>query len=170
VLYDRALLERFDRLDARRFAGVIFRHMFGDLPPDRENVKGARWNPPDIPAIYASLSRTVALAEAEFQISLQPVRPAARRTIYTIRVALDSVIDLSALALLEKFDVNLSDLESLDHGACQKLGGAVEWLENDGLLVPSARADGTNLVIFPNRQKVGYEFEILDQELIESGY
>ena len=61
------------------------------------------------------------------------------------------------------------ELTSLDHRVCQTVGGAFEWLGNDGLLVPSARADGANLVIFPNRQRSDYEFRVIDSELTETG-
>ncbi len=37
---------------------------------------------------------------------------------------------------------------------------------HDGLLIPSARAQGTNLVIFPNRRDPAEELEIVDTELI----
>jgi RES domain-containing protein len=50
--------------------------MFGDYPPDAENILGARWNPPGVAAIYTSLTREGALAEAEHQIAIQP-HPAA---------------------------------------------------------------------------------------------
>ena len=160
MIYDRALLEKLDRFLARPWPGEVFRHMFGDYPPERENQKGARWNPPETPAIYTSLTRDVALAEADFQISLQPVRPRAKRTIYTIDIVLASVIDLSDRSLLPELGITEEDLGSLDHQACQQVGGAIAWLGNDGVLVPSARADGVNLVIFPNQQKIDYKFRV----------
>jgi RES domain-containing protein len=169
VIYDRELLAKLDELRANQWQGEVFRHMFGDYPPERENQKGARWNPPEIPAIYASLTLDIALAEADFQISLQPVRPRARRTIYRISVTLSSVIDLSERTRLAALGISEDDWVSLDHRACQHLGGAIAWLGNDGLLVPSARADGVNLVIFPNQQKSDYEFRTIDSTLIAPG-
>ena len=100
MLYDRDLLERLEQLRALPWRGEVFRHMFSDYPPERENQRGARWNPPETPAIYTSLSRGVVLAEAEFQIGLQPIRPTARRTVYRISVVLGSVVDLSDRARL----------------------------------------------------------------------
>ena len=116
--------------------------------------------------IYTSVTREVALAEADFQISLQPVRPRARRTIYTIDVVLASVIDLSDRNLLVVLGIAPQDLTSLDHRACQQVGGAIAWLGNDGVLVSSARADGVNLVIFPNQQKSDYEFRAKAAEIV----
>jgi RES domain-containing protein len=122
--------------------------MFGDNPPDRENVRGARWNPPQIPTIYTSLERHVAIAEGDYAISVQPRRPTAERRLYPIHVRLMSVIDLRDRPLLRELGIGEPELAGLDHTACRQLGGAVEWLQHDGLLVPSARAPGANLVIF----------------------
>ena len=166
MIYDRELLEKLDELRAGPWRGEVFRHMFGDYPPERENQRGARWNPPETPAIYTSLTRDVALAEADFQISLQPVRPRASRTIYTIDIVLASVIDLSDRSLLVVLGISQQDLALLDHRACQRVGGAIAWLGNDGVLVPSARADGVNLVIFPNQQKGDYEFRVKAAEVV----
>jgi RES domain. len=44
----------------------------------------ARWNPAGVAAIYASLTREGALAEAEHQIAIQPIRPRARRSLYPL--------------------------------------------------------------------------------------
>jgi RES domain-containing protein len=141
--------------------------MFADYPPERENTLGARWNPPEVPAIYTSLARETVLAEAEYQISMEPRRPPVRRTVYRIQVSLESVVDLSTAEALAGLGLKRADLEAIDHTACQRIGGAVEWLEHDGLLVPSARtADGVNLAIYPNRQAAGYEFRTLDSEVI----
>src|SRR5437016_13018236 len=113
--------------------------MFGELPPDRENHRGARWNPPETPAIYTSLNRETALAEADYYINLQPLRPQAPRRMYRIGIALNSVLDLSDWEALATFGLQRNAFGSTNLGQSQLLGGAVEWLGHDGLLVPSAR-------------------------------
>lgn len=74
MLYSPELLDRLQAIDPAPWAGQAFRHMFGDYPPDAENTRGARWHPPGIAAIYTSLAREGALAEAEHQIAVQRVR------------------------------------------------------------------------------------------------
>jgi RES domain-containing protein len=96
VNHDRELLEALAQFVPRYWRGIVYRHMFANYPPERENTLGARWNPPEIPAIYTSLSREAVLAEAEYQIGLEPLRPSAKRTIYQIEVTLSSVLDLSS--------------------------------------------------------------------------
>src|SRR5262245_12010369 len=99
--------------------------MFGSYPPDRENVRGARWNPPDIPAIYTSVMRETALAEAQFQIDNQPLVPRARRVLYHLRLRLSSVLDLTAPEVLPKLGITADKLGSADHSMCRSVGGAV---------------------------------------------
>jgi RES domain-containing protein len=89
-----------------------------------------------------------------------------KRNSYTIEVALGSVIDLTGERDLMNLGLSDTDLAGDDHAACQLFSGAVEWLGHDGLLVPSARATGTNLVIFPNKQQAGYQFNIVDRKIL----
>ena len=166
MAHDRKLLEALDRFQPRPWRGVVYRHMFASYRPERENRLGARWNPPDVPAIYASLARETALAEAEHQMDVQPRRPLVRRTIYRINVGLASVLDLSSIQSLRAVGLDAKALADLDHAFCQRVGGAVEWLEHDGLLVPSARGAGANLVIYPNQRRSDHEFSVLDAEVV----
>lgn len=164
MVFDRETIQALEQFTPAPWEGVVFRHMFGSFPPERENVRGARWNPPETPAIYASLDRATAIAEADYHINLQPIRPQARRVVYRIEVALNYVLDFSDASRLSQLGLSEESLVSVDHSECQSIGGAVEWLEHDGLLVPSARTNGINLVIFPHRKKPNCRFDVLDSE------
>lgn len=165
MIYEPALLDRLEQLGSQEWEGVIYRHMFGAYPPSRQNTLGARWNPREVAALYASLERETALAEAEYRISLEPFRPKARRTLYSISARLERVVDLTDPDALAQVGITEVELTSDDFAVCQKVGGAVQWLGNDGLLVRSARADGSNLVIYPSND---YDFEVVgSEEIIE---
>ncbi len=84
--------------------------------------------------------------------------------IYRIRVSLERVIDLTSRPVLADLGVRDAELTDIGHAPCHAVGGAAHWLECDGLLVPSARADGTNLVIFADRADVDASFDVLDRE------
>jgi RES domain-containing protein len=71
--------------------------------------------PPEVPAIYTSLSRDGVLAEAEYQMSMEPLRPRVRRTLYEIEVTLSSVLDISPPKVLSTLGLSLSDLAAIDH-------------------------------------------------------
>ena len=146
--------------------GLVYRHMFASQPPSRANTGGARWNEPNLAAIYTSCERDTALAEAEYYISLQPLRPRARRTLFTLHVALRNVVDLTVGDLLPRLGITNDVLVSDDQTPCRTVGAAVNWLGHDGLLVPSARrVGGTNLVIY--RQDFSSDaFEVTAEEEI----
>jgi RES domain-containing protein len=162
------LLKLLEAFQSRTWEGSVFRHMFGDNPPTRANDKGARWNPPGVPAIYCSLDRATALAEGEYLVGLQPFRPSVKRTIYTLRVHLEKALDLSNRSRPLELGIGVAELSDVDHATCRTVGGAVEWLEHDGLLVPSARNSGVNLVVFTRKSGPGLDLEIVDSEVVES--
>ena len=144
--------------------------MFAAYRPDQENTLGARWNAPEVPAIYTSLDRDVVIAESEHQIRAQPNRPWAKRSIYRIAVALENVVDLTDWSVLRRLKLSPDMLQDVDLSRCQQIGSAAEHLGHDGLLVPSARVEGTNLVIYPNRTTAAsYRFDVKHVEVLESG-
>jgi RES domain-containing protein len=164
VVYPPELLDRLQAITPAPWSGRAFRHMFGDYPPDAENTRGARWNPPGVAAIYTSLAREGALAEAEHQIAVQPIPPRARRSIYTLELSLTGVLDLTDTEVLQDLGIGPAELTADDMIACRQLGGAVHWLKRDGLLLPSARSPSTNLVILPSNRPADTRFEIISAE------
>jgi RES domain-containing protein len=155
------------RLPARTWDGVVYRMMLADYPPERENIVGARWNPPGIGAIYTSESADVAIAEVTHHLQQQPrpVRRDLKKTLYEIKVTLAAVVDLEdVIPHLERAGIPHHLLVGNDVSTSQAIGKTVTWLDRDGLLVPSARARGKNLVIYPAYAKNGsYQFEVLSQ-------
>ena len=83
-----------------------------------------------------------------------------------IDISLGTVVDLTAPSALVFLGITSSILRSEDHLQCRIIGGAVNWLGHDGLLVPSARRDsGKNLVIFPS-DLTSDEFRVTGEEVI----
>jgi RES domain-containing protein len=166
MIYRPEMLDILQSAAASAWNGTVYRHMFGSHSPARTNTEGARWNAPGLAAIYASCERETALAEADYYVSLQPLPPSVKRTLFTIRVGLKNVIDLTAAELLPRLGITDDVLSSIDHIPCRTIGAAVNWLGHDGLLVPSARRrGGTNLVIF--QQDIATSvFEVIDDEVI----
>jgi RES domain-containing protein len=165
VVYEPELLDYLQGLQALTWEGIIFRHMLNDYPPDRANTRGARWNPPGVAAIYASLARETALAEGQYRLNLEPFAPRVRRFVYRIKLRLTAVLELSSLEDLEPAGYSKEILTADDFSACQVVGGAVAWLEHDGLIIPSVRAEGKNIVIYPTAG-FDFEFTVLDSEEI----
>ena len=169
MLDSAKLPERLKALPFGSWQDTAFRHMFGSYPPDRENTSGARWNPAGVAAIYASLTREGALAEAEYQLAVQPIRPRARRSIYELAVELSSVLDLTDRMLLAGLGVDEYGLRAEDMLACREVGGAAASLSCDGILVPSARSEAINLVIFAANLGDGTHFDVQAREELADG-
>jgi RES domain-containing protein len=166
MVLDEKAIRRLEAMNPLPWQGEVFRHMFGENLPDRENVRGARWNPAGVAAIYTSLEKATALAEAEYYINLQPLRPRARRVVYTVKVSLASVVDLSRWDDLQTFGISPASFSAAEYNDSQHLGGAVAWLKHDGMLAPSARTQGTNLIIFPRLQSADYQFSTVHAEVL----
>ncbi len=160
------ILDIIEALEAEPFEGSVFRHMFAGKDPSLENWNGARWNPPDLPAIYTSLERSTALAEADYRLSLEPLapRPSLKRTLHEIQVVVEKALDLRDETLLQQIGLGGKEIENSDFRPCQEVGFAVAFLGHGGMLVPSARASGGgNLVIYPRSLNPGH-FEVLQEE------
>lgn len=158
------LLDALERAPSGPLSTVAWRHMFGSHPPDKENTGGARWNPPGVAALYLSRTREGAIAEGDHAIAVQPLRPNVRRVLYRVDITLDNVLDLSAAADLCRTGLTDADLANDDHAACREVGAAVDWLEHDGLLIPSARSGASNLVIYPTHRNPEARFLFGDGE------
>jgi RES domain-containing protein len=113
-----------------------------------ENARGARWNPPSTRAIYTSLEKETAAAEAAHLSDVQP-RP-IRIQIGALHVRLERVVDLSDPNRLATVALTPDEIGAIDHTPCRVIGHGCSWLGMSGLLVPSARRwPATNLVIYP---------------------
>ena len=161
-----AIAARLAEFEANEWSGEVWRHTFANNPPERRNVRGARWNPPDLEALYVSLDRATAIAEADHLIAAQPLRPRATRTVHRLRISLGAVVDLTDPARLSSLGVDGSALASDDFVACQAVGAAAAFLRLDGIIVPSARSPGHNIVILFTGSESFAEVEVLDSELL----
>jgi RES domain-containing protein len=156
-------------LQSSMWGGQVFRVMLNDYPPDRENTQGARWNPPDVAAIYTCLEPAVCIAEVEYGLARQsrPVRPDLRKTLYQIDVQLSTAVDLvPILPDLEAIGIGTAQRFADDMKISQEIGRLATWFGFDGLFVPSARSQGRNLVIYPGRANDSYAFTVSDQKAL----
>jgi RES domain-containing protein len=162
VIYSADLLNAIAPLPATKWKGIVYRHMFGANSPEKENRDGARWNPPEVAAIYSSLEQETAIAEGDYQINVQPYKPKAERKIHRVRVQLVSVLNLTNWDTLGDLGVDKTSYDSPEPARCKEVGGAIALLGHDGFLAPSARSNGINLVVFPDNKTSEYEFDPID--------
>jgi RES domain-containing protein len=125
--------------------GIVWRQVLDPTSALRPNLRGARFNPLGVEALYCSLDPDTAAAEIDHLIAQQPVPITRVRRSFGIRVHLSRVADLRPTPWGRPFQYNcdLTDWEQ-----CQTIGAAAAWLGIAGLIVPSIRHDADNLVVF----------------------
>lgn len=138
--------------------------MFAGTDVLRANVRGARWNPPDLETIYCSLSPATATAEVDYLISRQPVPIRKTRVTHELAITLRSVVDFRDLSPLGRLDIAPETVLGADLSTPQLIGEAAAWLQCGGLLVPSARDKGANIVVFVNNMTPTDTLEPISQE------
>ena len=99
-------------------------------------------------AIYGSLNLRTAAAEVEHLISREPVPIRRARITHKLAITLRRAVDFRSLLPLERLGVTRKMVLGEDTSTSQLIGGAVAWLRCGGLLVPSARDKGVNIVVF----------------------
>jgi RES domain-containing protein len=119
--------------------------------PLHPNTRGARWNPAGVAALYASVDRDTAVAEWRYRMSLEPQAPSRPFHLHRLSVELVGVLDIRDRAVLEALGVRYEDLRQSDPVSCRMVGQIADWMHQDGLLVPSVRSKGSNLVLLKNQ-------------------
>lgn len=158
---DPRIAEALARLHTLPAPTDAWKHTFIGQPPTAPNTRGARWNPPETPAIYLALDRDTALAEGQHLVRQQPQPIRRGRTLHHLSIAgLKNVLDLRDRRVLKRLGVGDAELAARTFAACQRVGGTAESSGYDGIVVPSARSDGFNLVIF--ERKAGEDLQFTD--------
>lgn len=165
--YDPSLLDAIEK-SVVEWSGMVHRQVFEGTDVLRANVRGGRWNPPEVEAVYCSLQSRTAAAEVDHLIGRQPVPIRRPRITHKLSVRLSRVADVRSLAALEACDITPEMLMSEDNSTPQLIGGAVAWLQCAGLLIPSARDAGDNLVVFVNNMAPADVLEPVSQEVYAS--
>src|SRR5262245_16675024 len=164
---DTELVDRIRGFGTTEVDAVVFRILPSSVPADRENILGARWNPRGTRAIYTSFEPATARAEVAFRIALEPVpMKDIPRTEYRIEIKLRSVVDLKTDSF-QSVGISQLEFDGLDYAVTQAVGGAVVALGRDGLIVPSARASGSNLVIYPQNAGPDYFYKVIAEAPIK---
>lgn len=121
---------------------------------------GGRWDDGTFDVLYTSRTRECSLAEMDFHLRrglpLIPSKPTF--VLYELRVRLHKVLDLSSLASLSALGLDSAAFGRISYAghraeypSTQEIAEVAHFLGFDGLLVPSARVDGLNIIVFCDR-------------------
>lgn len=157
---DNKLLDALETSPPIEFEDRVWRVVRGDRDPLRGSSPGGRWDDGTFDVLYTSTEADGALAEIHFHIMRgQPIFPSEMEfLLYELDVTIMKVLRLGDKSELEALDLDMSSYGTLEHARkteeyvrMQAIGEAAYFLDFGGLLVPSARRDCLNLVIFCDR-------------------
>jgi len=151
--HDRAILDALEAQTPVKFEGPVWRITRAGRDPITGSTANGRWSPgPPAEILYTSLEREGALAEIGYRLSLEPVWPSAiRHEIHQLNVVTERVLALADIKALTPLGVDIARYDSFDYTGTKAIAAAAHFLDFDGLLVPSARHNSTNLVLFTDR-------------------
>ena len=148
--HDPSLLDALEVMAAQAFDGELWRVTWAARDPLIGGTGGGRWHPPNrFEALYTSLSEDGALAEIYYHLSRQPVFSSSHVKINRLALCCDRVLIFPDVAALAPLGVSAEDFHKDAYTRTQEIGAAARFLDLQGLIVPSARWDCGNLVLFP---------------------
>jgi RES domain len=152
-IHDRLILDALESLDPEPFTGRVWRVTRKGREPLRGAAAHGRWSPSgEFEVLYTSRVREGALAEIGYRLSREPVWPSRiKHEIHQIEVAAVRMLRFADTASLAPLGVDVARYRSFEYAATQAIAAAANFLGFDGLIVPNARYDCANLVIFTER-------------------
>lgn len=164
---DPALLDALDNLESTAFCGDIWRVTWAKRDPLVGNSGGGRWSPDEgFEVVYTSFEPDGACAEAHYHLSRAPVPPSSKTALNKIHADLKNVLKLDFKQLQQ---VGITDplASRINYEISQQVGAAAHLLDFEALIVPSARWDCLNLVLFLDRLDISAQLESSESNPID---
>lgn len=141
------------------------------LPVDR-----IRWDDGTFDVLYTSVSRSAALEEMRFHLMRgQPVMPSkVRYRVFEIDLSLGRAFQFLDLGALSGVGLNVETFGRLsyeqmndEYPRTQEIGEVAHFLDFDGLIIPSARSNTKNVVVFCDKVEGFRESNVSDRGMID---
>jgi RES domain-containing protein len=152
-VHDRAVLDAIEAFDPEELETTVWRVARKGRDPLRGAIANGRWNAVgEFEVLYTSLERDGALAEVGYRLSLEPVWPSRiEHQIHTLRIKVERALRFENLKQLERLGVDIIRFESFEYSVTQAISAAAHFLQFDALIVPSARYNVANVVLYLDR-------------------
>ena len=164
---DPELLDTLDNLESKPFGGFVWRVTWTKRHPLAGSSGGGRWSPDGgFEAVYASLEADGACAEAYNHLSRAPVFSSSKMVLNKIRVDLNNVLKLD-IEQLQQVGISEPLANRVDYEISQQVGAAAHLLDYEGLIVPNARWNCLNLVLFLDRLDINTQLKLFEENPID---
>ena len=157
---DSALIDAIEALAPVNFDGRVWSIAREGRDPLQVSASGGRWDDGTFDVLYTSADRQGAVEEMRFHLMRgQPVLPSRISfKLLELRVQMDQALRLADLEALAALGLDAStfgrlswQFKSDEYLRTQQIGEVAHFLDFDGLIVPSARYQCLNMVLFGDR-------------------
>jgi RES domain-containing protein len=154
---DSSLLDAVEALPREAYSGDAWRVVRYGRDPIQCSAVGGRWDDRTFEVLYTSLKADGAISEMYYHVSRgQPVIPSlVRYRLYELKVSLTSCARIASLEVLASIGFRVALFGQLSYSErhqeyprTQEIAEAAHFHGRDGLIVPGARSEHNNLVIF----------------------
>lgn len=168
---DNALIDALEAIEPVAFSGPVWRLVRDGRDPLQCSASGGRWDDGSFDVLYTSMSRAGTLEEMRFHLMRgQPVMPSrVKYRMFEVDLALERALQFLDLAALGEAGLKTETFGRLsyqqkndEYPRTQEIGEVAHFLDFDGLIVPSARLDTKNLVVFCDKVETLHESVLKD--------
>jgi hypothetical protein len=154
---DNGLLDALENFQPEAFEEKAWRIVRDGRNPVQCSSVGGRWDDRTFDVLYTSSKADGAIAEMYFHLRRgQPVMPSrVRYRLFELRVTLSSRLRVASLAGLSSIGLHTATYGQLSYAEreqeyprSQEIAEAAQFIGRDGLIVPSARSEWPNIVVF----------------------
>lgn len=173
---DNALLDAIEAHVPVPYDGAVWRVVREGRSPVICSRSGGRWDDGTFDVLYTSQDADGALAEMHFHLGRgQPVFPSkVRYHLHEVQTSIAKALKLFDLAALAKLGLDTARYGQLsyqdkagEYPRSQDIGEAAHFLEFDGLIVPSARWECQNVILFCDRVPPESYLPVTDHGLVD---
>ena len=154
---DNHLLDALEKLPPRAFEGSAWRVVRDGRNALQCSAVGGRWDDRSFEVLYTSARADGAIAEMYFHVARgQPVIPSqVRYRLFELNAALSSCLRIASLTELSSLGLPTAAFGQLSYAErdqeyprTQEIAEAAHFIGRDGLVVPSARSEWPNVIVF----------------------
>ena len=158
MIHDPDLIDQIQKLPTESFDDLVYRATGMNADPTAPSTTGGRWAAPDISEggfsiLYTSLVREGAIAEVASYLKLLTPVPRKSLKLHTLGVSVEKALRV-AVTDFEALGIDPRIYDQRNYARTQLVGAAINFLELDGLIAPSARWKCDNLMIFSNNHSL----------------
>jgi len=154
---DNRLIDALEAMSGQPFQGNVWRAVRDGRDPTQSSRSGGRWDDGSFDVLYTSLSPEGAAEEIRYHLRKgQPVIPSkVKYSVHRIALRLSRVLHLHPVSLLQSLGYDASRFGQLqydrrldEYPQLREIAEVAQFLDYEAIIVPSARSDALNLVLF----------------------